>query len=292
MGLFIGMGNPAGDLTHERSAVQEREHDRLIIARLRLQRLPADRAAIQTRRRAGLQAAAAADQLGELFGEPKRRLVANPPSGATLVADMDDSVQEGACGQDGGLRPNLAAIDKNDTRASATLNQKSRNLAPDNPQPLLPGKKALNGGPVERPVCLGPRTLHRRALAPVEKPELDAGPVCRHAHDPVKGINLSHQMALAQSADCRIARHGADGIRAEGDQGRPGTCARRRRRCLGPGVPAPDHDDIEMFHVKHSYFPIQKLAKISPRRASVPIFPTISSRWCMADRSSTATSSA
>ena len=41
---------------------------------------------------------------------------------------------------------------------------------------------------------------------------------------------------------------------------------RRRMGRLGARMAAADHDDVKMFHVKHSYFPMQKLAKISSSR--------------------------
>ena len=36
------------------------------------------------------------------------------------------------------------------------------------------------------------------------------------AHQPVERIDLADQMALAEPADRRIARHGADGCEADG----------------------------------------------------------------------------
>ncbi len=68
----------------------------------------------------------------------------------------------------------------------------------------------LHGMAVELAVGLGARPAHRRALAAVQDAELDAGAIDRPAHDAVERIDLAHQMALAEAADRRVARHLAD----------------------------------------------------------------------------------
>ena len=87
-------------------------------------------------------------------------------------------------------------------------------------------------------------------------------------------------------------------VELEGQQQRARAGARRGGRGLGPGVAAADHDDVEaLFHVKHPFarrphFPMQKLAKISPRISSVPTRPTRASTAASAVRSASAASSA
>ena len=63
---------------------------------------------------------------------------------------------------------------------------------------------------VELAVGLGARALHGGTLGAVEQPELDAGGVGDAAHQPVEGIDLAHEVALAEAADGRIAGHLAD----------------------------------------------------------------------------------
>ncbi len=65
------------------------------------------------------------------------------------------------------------------------------------------------------------------------------------AHHAVEGIDLAHQMALAEPADGRIAGHGADGRQLMGDQRRARTHARRGGGRLRPRVAAADDDHIE-----------------------------------------------
>ena len=100
---------------------------------------------------------------------------------------------------------------------------------------------------VELAVGLGARTAHRRALAAVEQPELDAGRIGRPAHHAVQRIDLAHQMALAEPADRRIAGHRADRVAAHASPGpsaAPSRAATRRR--LAAGMAAADDDDIEL----------------------------------------------
>ena len=98
---------------------------------------------------------------------------------------------------------------------------------------------------VELAVGLGARAPHRRPLAAVEQAELDAGGVGDPAHQAVERVDLAHQVALAEPADRRVARHLADGRDAVGEQQRARAHARRRRRGLAAGMAAADHDDVE-----------------------------------------------
>ena len=64
------------------------------------------------------------------------------------------------------------------------------------------------------------------------------------SHQTVEGVDLAHEMTLADPADRRIARHLADGLDPVGQQ--QGACAdaRGRGRGLAAGVSAADDDDI------------------------------------------------
>ena len=111
-----------------------------------------------------------------------------------------------------------------------------------------------------RPGGLGDRRLHRLrdracgrpgragparpALGAVEQAELDAGRVGDPAHQAVERIDLAHQMALAEPADRRIARHLADGRGLVGDQRGARAHARGRGSRLAAGMAAADHDDV------------------------------------------------
>src|SRR5690606_10262772 len=95
------------------------------------------------------------------------------------------------------------------------------------------------------------RTAYRRALAPVEHTELDAGGVRHTAHQPVQGVNLAHEVALAEASDCRIARHRANGVETMRHQRGPCAQARSRSRGLTASMPAADDDDVEIHGYSH-----------------------------------------
>ncbi len=65
---------------------------------------------------------------------------------------------------------------------------------------------------------------------------------------PVEGIDLAHQMPLAEPADRRIAAHRADRSEIETDQRHPRAHPRRNRRRLAARMPAADDDDVEGVH--------------------------------------------
>ena len=111
---------------------------------------------------------------------------------------------------------------------------------------------ALHGRRIELAIGLGARPAHRRAFAAIEHAELDAPSIGHAAHQPIERIDLAHQMPLAQPADRRIARHGADGGEAVRDQRRSRAHARGGGRSLAAGMAATNHNHIEAsIHRKH-----------------------------------------
>ena len=97
---------------------------------------------------------------------------------------------------------------------------------------------------VELAVGLGAGALHRRAFAPVQHAELDAGQVGDPTHQAVEGIDLADQMPLAEPANGRIAGHFADGSEAVGDQRRARAHAGGRSGSLAAGMAAADDDNV------------------------------------------------
>ena len=83
---------------------------------------------------------------------------------------------------------------------------------------------------------MGPQGVDRRALASVEHPVLDAGPVCSPAHLAAQGIQLPDQVALAGAADGRVAGHIAHSVQVDGEnnglQAHPGRCQGRFNACV------------------------------------------------------------
>ena len=159
---------------------------------------------------------------------------------------MDQAAQEGAGGEHHGGAGQGAAVGE-DEAAEAPPGVEGEILAGpgDHGQPRGRGDRRLHGGRVELPVGLGAGAAHRRALAAVEQAELDAGGVRHTAHQPVQGIDLADEVALAQAADRRIARHGADRGRVVGDQRGARAAARRGGRGLDAGMATADDGDVE-----------------------------------------------
>ena len=77
--------------------------------------------------------------------------------------------------------------------------------------PAVPAYRRLHGLAVELAVGLRARALNGRPLGPVQHPELNAGRVGDAAHQSVERVDLPDQVALAQTANRRVAGHLTDG---------------------------------------------------------------------------------
>ncbi len=104
--------------------------------------------------------------------------------------------------------------------------------------------RGLHGLPVELAVGLGAGALDGGALGAVEQAELDAGSVGDAAHEAVEGVDLADQVAFAEAANGRVARHFADGGKPVGDEGRAGAHARCRAGGFDTRVAAAHDDDV------------------------------------------------
>jgi len=118
-------------------------------------------------------------------------------------------------------------------------------LSFDEAQTVEPAHRLLHRDGVERAVGLRARPAHRGPFAAIEHAELDAAEIGDASHQAVQRIDLSHQMALAQAADRRVARHGADGRKPLGDKGCACAHACRGRRRFTAGMATADNDDIK-----------------------------------------------
>ncbi len=153
------------------------------------------------------------------------------PAGVWLLADMDQAAQEGAGGQHRGAAGELAAVGQADARHRALADHEIVDLALDHGEIRGLADRPLHRLGVKLAVGLRARPAHRRSLAAIEHAELDAGLVGDAAHQAVERIDLAHQMALAEPADRRVARHRADGREPVRDQrGVARPCGRPRPR--------------------------------------------------------------
>ena len=116
-----GVGNVAGDL---RVVVRDTlgakaERGGVDVAGLLGETRPVDGAAIEARRSAGLEAAAAKPELLERFAEQDGGGFAGASGGILLFAAVDEAVEKGAGGDDDGLRADGTAVAEADAKNAA-----------------------------------------------------------------------------------------------------------------------------------------------------------------------------
>ena len=141
-----------------------------------------DAAAVDARRRAGLQAADAQRQFAQSRGQMIRRGIPRATAGVVLQTDVNAPAEEGAHRQHDAARPQFdAALGDAAGHALALEGQIGRLLLEQLKVRLAsPGR----GGRafVQLPVGLRTRGAHRGPLAGIERAELDAGAVGRERH--------------------------------------------------------------------------------------------------------------
>ena len=234
-----------------RRITKKAEHRHWIVARLHLHHREIHRAPVDARRRTGLQPPLRQRQLAQPRRQRQRRRIARPPAGVVLHADVDQAIEEGAGGEhhrraleaDAGLRHHAGhAIATYRDVIDRLLEQRQIGLVLQPP----PHRRL-----VQHAVGLRPRGAHRRPFRGIEDAELDARLVGGRRHRPTQRIDLLDQMALADTADRRIAAHRAERLDVVGEQQRRRPHARRRQRRLGPGMAATDHDHVKPRGIKH-----------------------------------------
>ena len=161
---------------------------------------------------------------------------AAPEVGAGGDDHGPDVVHAAGGGADGGHRAGIVGADLH-------------HLALLHPEVFLKLQRVLHHLLIAPPVGLRPEGPHRRALAPVEHPVLDAGFVRRPAHFAAEGVQLPDQLALARAADGGIAGHVAHRVQIDGEAHRAQAQPRGGERCLNARVARTDHGDIKLSGV-------------------------------------------
>ena len=205
---------------------------------------------------------------------------------------MDNAAQERARGQHNSGTINQRPIRQFYPGDTLIGHFQINNFTFDHCQIVLGHRRSQHLALVNCAVCLCARALHGGAFAAVQQAELDAGLVGNFAHHAVHRINFAYQVPLAQSANGRITGHHANA----GQRHRDKRCIRAHPRSRVGGLctrmATTDHQNVKMFHVKHScHLPKQKLEKISSSRFSTSMRPTRNSRLRIATRSSSAAKS-
>ncbi len=248
MGAFIGVGDEAGHLARMiRQAAHIGEYRRRIVAGLLLQAAIVQAAAVDARRRAGLEALHPERQFAQASCQGIAGRVTGAAAFMVLEPDVDAPAEEGAHGQHhgGGVKaqPHLGdhagdPFARHQQVVHGLLEQGEIGL-------VFQG--LAHEGLVEGTIGLGAGGAHRRPFAGIEGAELDARMVGGTGHDAAQGVDLLHQVALADAADGGVAAHLPQGLDVMGQQQGTRTQARRGQCGLGPGVAAADHDDIEIL---------------------------------------------
>jgi hypothetical protein len=163
------------------------------------------------------------------------------------------TAKQGAAEESAGAEDHRRSVDRGTIGqvqagdVSALLNQRSR-LALHQSQIALLSQQLLHRRLEALAVGLHARALHGAALAAVEHAVMDRASIGGAGDDAVKGIDLTHQMALAQTADSRVAAHGANGVEIETDQRHLRAHARGNGSGLDPCMASADHNHIEILH--------------------------------------------
>ena len=300
--LRVRGGDVTGHLARMLASIRNKRHRRTrFVAPLRLHAGEVDGIPGDPRRCAGLEPVYGERQRTQALGKGVGGWVASTTASVVLQPNMDASAKKRPCRQHdggGGKRQSHRCQDALDA-ALADLDVDDRLL--EDGKVLLRFQHAAYRVAVKRAVRLGARRAHGGALARIQRAELNPGRIRRQSHRAAHRIDLLDQVTLADAAYRGIAGHLPKGLYALGQQKRGCARPRRRQRGFRPGVAAADNDDIVGFAMEShgrlsfangvAYFPMQKLAKISPNRSSAETRPTIAPRWSWASRRSSATSS-
>ncbi|MCY1229189.1 hypothetical protein D9M72_415460 [compost metagenome] len=231
---------------------QEGEHrHRVQVAGLLFHYREVDSTAVDTRRRAGLQAPLRQLQFLQARRQRHRCRVAGAPAGVVIQADVDLAVQERAGGQHHGPTAEGDSDLRHGADNPVALDHQVIHCLLEQHQVRLVFQAGTNRLAVQHTVCLRARGTHRRPLAGIEDAELDAGLVRGGRHGAAHRIHFLDQVPLADAADGRIAAHLAQRLDVVGQQQRLAAHARGGECCFSAGVTATDDDDIEFFWVKH-----------------------------------------
>lgn len=209
-------GNGAFDLPVGDAVRHHGKGLRRIVAGLHLQRPPIDGTAIETRRRPRLEPTKRKSGPLKGAGETERRGLADAAGGNLPLADMDRAAQESARGQHHSSSSEGAAIRKPNASHLAFAREVI-DLTFDHRQIWREPNSLLHRFRIKLAVSLRPRATNGRPLAAVEQAKLDAAGVGDLPHQTIEGVDLTDQMAFAETPDRRIARHRPDGGKALGE---------------------------------------------------------------------------
>src|SRR5690606_20440493 len=252
VGFFVGVGNPATGLLRMFGRAADKTHHRnRRVAPLLVETIEIDGAGVNARRRAGFQAIDTQRQFAQTFCQCDRRRITGATAGVIFEADMDFAAEERAGTQHDRAREKADAGVGDSAFDTIAMHDQIVDGLLENLQIRLVFQDFADRRLVQHAVGLDAGGAHGRTLAAVEHAELDAAAVGGARHGAAEGIDFLDQMAFADAADGRIARHLAEGYDVVGQQQGSAAHARRGQAGLGAGMAAADDDDIKTFRVVH-----------------------------------------
>ena len=141
---------------------------------------------------------------------------------------MDQSREEGACGEHDGARSDADTDLRDHPGHPVAIEREIVDRLLKNVQVGFILKPTADRFPVEQAIRLRARCAHGGTFARIEDAKLDAGFVGCRGHGTAQRVNFLDKMALADTADRRVARHLAQRLDIVGQQQGVATHARRR----------------------------------------------------------------
>ncbi len=241
-------GFKARNLRRGDLAGQRRKGLRRRISMLFGQHRKIDGCGIEPGRRTGLEASQLQPKRFETHGQAEHRLFPRPSGRDGFLAAMDQPAQERTRGQHHRPGADPPPIEHHNAGDHSIGNDEIVDLALDDFEIGRSGELCLHRLAIKLAIFLRPGPTHRRPLASVEDAELNPPLIGDTAHDAIERIDLTHQMAFAQSPDRRVAAHLADGRKLVRDQRRRYTQTRRSGRRFRAGMAAANNDHTEIAH--------------------------------------------
>jgi hypothetical protein len=251
--LGRGSGNPAITSVPHGSR-SPRKRSRFGIAALCFELIEVDTGSIQPRRRSGLESPEFKPRPRKRFPKRGAWSFAKATAGTLFLAGVQQSAEKGAgCEND---RASLEALPAREDHPEDApfFDQQPDDLSLDQGHPAQPFDHPSDALLIHSLVTLRSWAPHRRAARPVESFELNSGAVRGPSLEAAEGIDLGHQVALADATDSRIARHLRDRSAIEGHQRYCRPHAGNRGGGFTARMPGTHDHDIES---RHHYFPMQ-----------------------------------
>ena len=179
-----------------------------------------------------------------MLAETHRGEVAGAAGRIILHPDMDEALQERAGREDDGRRFEDLAYLRLDAAHDTVLDDQALDARLPHLQVGGALEHALAARAIRGLVGLRAAGANGRPFARVQKSKLDSGLVGRQAHLAAEGVDLADQVALADTADGRVAGHLADVIEVEREHQRARAHPGRGERGFDSGVAGADDDDV------------------------------------------------